>query len=129
MATNSQILSAFYGVLHGSSLGYPISWPGYNFTPPSQGFWLEVSFLPNRGVDDRLADDGHVSPQGILQITVCGRPGDEVALREVAEEVQQVLPKGTPILPPLRVTRSPYTLSVIYAKDRMMLPVSVEYTE
>ena len=129
MTTNSEIQSAMNGILSAASLGHPISWPGINFTPPESGYWLEVMHLPNRGVDDQLANDGHVSPQGIFQVIVAGRPGSEISLREVAETVQGVFPKGTEIVAPIRATRHPYTTNVQYMDDCAELAVTIEYSE
>lgn len=129
MTTNSAIQKAFNDILIAADLGYPIAWPGINFTPPTSGYWLVVSHLPNRGIDDRIANDGHVSPQGIYQVTVNSRPTSEINLREVAESVMAVFPKGTVIDSPIRVTRHPYTTSVQYVDDRMELAVTVEYSE
>ena len=129
MTTNSQIQSALNGILSAASLGYPISWPGINFAPPESSYWLEVMHLPNRGVDDQLANDGHVSPQGIYQVMVVGRPGSEIALRQAAESVQAAFPKGTNVVDAVRVTRHPYTTNVQYESDRMELAVTIEYSE
>lgn len=129
MTTNSAIQKACNDILIAAALGYPIAWPGISFTPPTSGYWLVVTHLPNRGVDDRLANDSHVSPQGIYQVTVNSRPTSEINLREVAESVMAVFPKGTPIIPPLRVTDPPYDRGVMYLEDRMELVVTVEYSE
>ena len=159
MTTNSAIQKACNDILIAANLGYPISWPGINFTPPTSGYWLVVTHLPNRGVDDRLANDSHVSPQGIYQVTVNSRPTSEINLREVAEQVQQVFRKGTAVVftdeiandgatleldfateyyfyspiytesTRIRVTRHPYTTSAMYVDDHMELAVTVEYSE
>lgn len=129
MTTNSAIQASFNTILSNAALGYQISWPGLNFTPPESGYWLEVMHMPNRGVDDWLANDSIVSPQGIYQVMVVGRPGSEIALRQVAESVQAVFPKGTEIVAPIRVTRHPYTTNVQYMDDRAELAVTIEYSE
>ena len=127
--TNSTIQSALNDILIAASLGYPISWPGLDFTPPASGAWLEVTFLPNRGVDDRLANDGHVSPQGIYQVTAVSRPESELQLRSVAEEVQAAFPVGTNITGNVRITRYPYTGTLQSMDDRMSIAVTIEYSE
>jgi len=129
MTANSAIETALNQILEAAALGYPVAWPGIDFTPPANGEWLEVIYLPNQGVDDRLADDGYVSPQGIYQVTVASRPQSEIKLREAAEAVQAVFPKGTRISGNIRVGSHPYTSSARIEDDRMRLPVTVEYSE
>ena len=127
--SNSTIQTALNDILIAAGLSYPISWPGINFTPPTSGAWLEVTFLPNRGVDDRLANDGHVSPQGIYQIVCVSRPQSELQLRTVAEQVMAAFPKGTPISGNVRVGRHPYTGTLQTEDDRMSIAVTIEYSE
>lgn len=129
MTTNSTIQNALDGILIAASLGYPIAWPGQDFTPPASGYWLEVTYLPNRGVDDRLANDGHVSPQGIYQVSVVSRPVPELQLRAVAETVQSAFSPGTSITGNVRVTRAPYTTSMQSEQDRVRLSITIEYSE
>lgn len=129
MTANSAIETALNEILEAAVLGLPISWPGLDFTPPTSGNWLEVNFLPNRGVDDRLANDGYVSPQGIYQVAAVSRPQSELRLRAVAEQVQAAFPKGTRISGNIRVGSHPYTTSVLIEADRMRLPVTIEYSE
>jgi hypothetical protein len=127
--SNSTIQTALNDILIAASLGYDIAWPGLPFTPPTSGAWLEVTFLPNRGVDDRLANDGHVSPQGIYQIVCVSRPQSELKLRSVAEQVMAAFPKGTPISGNVRVGSHPYTGTLRSDADRMSIAVTIEYSE
>ena len=127
--TNSTIQTALNDILIAASLGYPIAWPGIDFTRPDSGEWLEVTFLPNRGVDDRLANDSEVSPQGIYQVVVASRPQSEIRLRVVAQTVQAVFTKGTRIADNVRVTRHPYTGTLQAESSRMSIAVTVEYGE
>jgi hypothetical protein len=157
--SNSTIQTALNDILIAASLGYDIAWPGLPFTPPDTGEWLEVTFLPNRGVDDRLANDGHVSPQGIYQIVCVSRPQSELKLRAVAEQVMAAFPKGKEILfsseignegatleldfvnqfyflepvftfrSHVRVGSHPYTGTLRSEADRMSIAVTIEYSE
>jgi len=127
--TNSTIQTALNDILVAADLGYDISWPGLPFTPPDSGEWLEVTFLPNRGVDDRLANDGHVSPQGIYQIAVVSRPQPEIPLRQAVESVAAAFPKGTPVAGNVRVAYPPYSGSVRVEGDRMRVVLTIEYSE
>lgn len=127
--SNSTIQTALNDILIAAALPYTRSYPGLSFTPPDTGEWLEVTFLPNRGVDDRLANDGHVSPQGIYQIVCVSRPQSELQLRAVAEQVMAAFPKGTPISGNVRVGSHPYTGTLRSDADRMSIAVTIEYSE
>lgn len=128
MTTNAQIQRAFADAIIAAALGYPLSFPGVNFTPPDSGIWLEVSFLPNTGIDDRLAYDGEVVPQGIIQVMAVMRPGEGIAsLTAAAESVINAFPSGTYLSSPVRVVRKPYQGSAIQEGDRLMIPVTIEY--
>lgn len=127
--SNSTIQTALNDILIAAALPYPRSYPGLSFTPPDTGEWLEVTFLPNRGVDDRLANDGHVSPQGIYQIVCVSRPQSELQLRTVAEQVMAAFPKGAPISGNVRVGSHPYTGTLRVEGDRMSIAVTIEYSE
>ena len=127
--TNQQIQKALNDLLIAASLGYDIAWPGLNFTPPESGVWLEVTFLPNRGIDDGLANDSDVVPQGIYQVMAVARPGTGLfPVTNAAQSVIDSLPKGTNIAGLVRVHRHPYQGSAIKEGDRVMIPVTIEYS-
>ena len=127
--TNQQIQKALNDLLISASLGYDIAWPGLNFTPPESGVWLEVTFLPNRGIDDGLANDSDVVPQGIYQVMAVTRPGNGLfPVTNAAQSVIDALPKGTNISGLVRVHRHPYQGSAIKDSDRVMIPVTIEYS-
>ena len=127
--TNEQIRNALYAMLNNAALGYPIAWPGFNFTPPSTGVWLQVDFFPNEGIDEGMADNSTVIPQGIFQIMVCSRPGEGVAsINQAIGEVSAVFGKGSTIVGMVRVRRSPYESDRITQDDRMMIPLTIQYT-
>ena len=127
--TNNQIKTAFYGVLNTAALGYQISWPGVNFTPPATGSWLEVMFFPNESLDNGLAYDSQTIPRGIFQVSCVTRPGaGTVALGAIAEQIRTTFAKGTTITGSVRVIREPYDMELEPFEDRIKIVVSVEYS-
>jgi hypothetical protein len=127
--TNNQIYTALINLLHNATLGYPVAYPGYNFTPPDTGVWLEVMFMPNRGIAYDTGNTEEVTPQGLFQVTVYDRPGNGVnALDTAAEAVKAVFPKGTAIAGTVRVQEPPYFLSLDAEGGMMMKVVTIPYS-
>jgi hypothetical protein len=131
MTTNTAILTALNEILANAALSYPISWPGinFNFTPPDNGEWLEVRFLPNRGIDQWIANDSDVSPQGIYQIDVYSRPQSELKFQTAIDSVSALYPKGTKLADNVRVSKPPYSSVLDIQSDRMSVSISIEYSE
>lgn len=129
MTTNTAILTALNDILVNAALSYPIGWPGINFTPPTDGEWLEVRFLPNRGIDQWIANDSDVSPQGIYQIEVFSRPQSELKLQVAIDAVSALYPKGTKLADNVRVSKPPYSSVLDIQSDRMSVSISIEYSE
>lgn len=127
--TNNEIYTALITLLNDAALGYPTAYPGYNFTPPDSGVWLEVMFMPNRGIAYDTGNTEEVTPQGLFQVTVYDRPGNGVdGLDTAAEAVKAVFPKGTAIAGTVRVNEPPYFLSLDSEGDKMMKVVTVPYS-
>lgn len=130
--TNNTIYTALITILDNAALGYPVSYPGYTRTPPSTGVWLEVSFMPNRGIDDGLANNSDVAPQGIFQVMTVSRPGDGIertgGVQDAAQAVISAFPKGIKVSGLVRVNRHPYQGSTMKEDDRLMIPVTIEYS-
>lgn len=127
--TNNQIYMAAITLLNNAALGYPISWPGFNFTPPSSGVWLEVSFFPNEGIDNGLAYTDGVVPRGIFQVACVNRPGAGLdAIHAAADEIRALYAKGAALVDRVRVVREPYDMELETEDDRLMVVVSIEYS-
>ena len=127
--TNTQIQSALYDILIAANLGYPIAYPGIDFTPPASGVWLEVTLFPNEGIDSGLGYSSTTIPQGIFQVSAVDRPGNGVfPVTNAAQEVQSAFPKGTTIAESVRVQRSPYQMDPIFEGDRLYIPVTIPYS-
>lgn len=127
--TNNQIYTAAITLLNSAALGYPVSYPGYNFTPPSSGVWLEVEFFPNTGLDNGLRYADKVVPQGIYQVACVNRPGAGLdAIHAAADKVRALYAKGTTLTGRVRVIREPYDMELETMDDRLMVVVTVEYS-
>ena len=128
--TNNQIAQALFSTLQAGALGYPIGWPGLEFTAPTAGPWLEVLFMPNQGIDNGLAPTDVTVPQGIFQVNVFARPGDGIiGMNEIADEIKALYPKNATITGLVRVQRNPYSMQIEGDPDRMMVMVTIPYTQ
>lgn len=126
--TNSAIFQALSTTLNASGLGYPVAWPGVDFTPPATGVWLEVLFFPNQPLDPTLSSAG-IIPRGFLQIEACTRPGGGIqSAQEAAEAVLAVFPKLTSISGLVRVYQTPYAAAPLVDGDRISVPVTISYS-
>ena len=126
---NNEIYDALITILNDAALGYSVAYPGYNFTPPDSGVWLEVMFMPNRGITYDVANTEDITPQGLFQVTVYDRPGNGIdALDAAAEAVKAAFPKGTVIAGNVRVNEPPYFLSLDTEGAMMMKVVTVPYS-
>jgi len=109
-------------------LGYPIAWPGVNFTPPGSGIWLDVTVFENDPLQDFLANDGPSLAVGLLQVMVVDRPGrGSLAADTAASAVMSALPKGTRISTSAKVNRHPYRMSDDVTDDKLTVPVTIPY--
>ena len=128
--TNREIAQALFTTLQAGALGHTIAWPGFDFTAPTTGPWLEVLFMPNQGIDNGLAPTDVTVPQGIFQVNVFARPGDGIiGMNEIAEEVKALYPKSATITGFVRVQRRPYSMEIEGDPDRMMVMVTIPYTQ
>ena len=126
--TNSDILNAFNAILSAANLGYQIAWPGVKFTPPATGVWLEVVFFPNTGRQDGLANSAQLTPEGMYQVACYMRPGGGIdPIEKAASAIRATFPKGRIITGSVRVTRTPYDMSLSQDGDRMAIVVTVPY--
>ena len=109
-------------------LGYPIGWPGVNFTPPGSGYWLEVTLFENSPLQPYLGNDDGPLLQGMIQVLACTRPGSGlVGVSGVADQVVAALPKGTRINSAAKINRHPYRMADDVEDARVVIPVTAEY--
>ena len=127
--TNTTIATALFNILGTSDLGYPIAWPGTDFTPPASGIWLEPMVMPNTGIDNGLAPTDATVPQGLFQVAVFDRPGRGIlAVNRAADEVKAAFLKNATITGLVRVQRNPWSFEIQPDADRLSVIVTIPYT-
>jgi len=127
--TNTQIATALFQQLSAATLGYPIAWPGTDFTPPATGVWLEPMVMPNTGIDNGLAPTDGTVPQGLFQVSVFDRPGRGIlAVNRAADEVKAAFLKNATITGLVRVQRNPWSFEIQPDGDRLSVIVTIPYT-
>ena len=125
---NAAIFDALNQALQGAGLGYPIAWPGVNFTPPPTGPWLEVSFFPNTPLDPTLSGAGTI-PRGLYQVAACVRPGAGVGpAHALAAQVLGAFPRMTGISGLVRIYRAPYQSAPLIEDNRIAVAVTIPYS-
>ena len=130
MNNNSDIYQAFIDKVD-TTFGnvYKISYEGYTFDPPDTGIWLEVKHMPNNGIDQSINGSG-VLAQGMFQVNVVNRKEQGIiSLQNVAELVQAAFPKSSAITGLCRVSRAPYQSSPLTLDDRLIIGVTIPYSE
>jgi len=127
--TNTTIATALFSQLTAAALGYPIAWPGTDFTPPASGIWLEPMVMPNTGIDNGLAPTDGTVPQGLFQVAVFDRPGRGIlAVNRAADDVKAAFLKNATITGLVRVQRNPYSFEIQPDGDRLSVIVTIPYS-
>jgi len=127
--TNTQIAQALFTQLSAAALGYPVAWPGTDFTPPAAGVWLEPMVMPNTGIDNGIAATDVTVPQGLFQVSVFDRPGRGIlAVNRAADQVKAAFLKNATILNMIRVQRHPWSFEIQPDDDRLSVIVTIPYT-
>ena len=127
--TNTTIATALFSQLTAAALGYPIAWPGTDFTPPASGIWLEPMVMPNTGIDNGLAPTDGTVPQGLFQVAVYDRPGRGIlAVNRAADDVKAAFLKNATITGLVRVQRNPYSFEIQPDGDRLSVIVTIPYS-
>ena len=127
--TNTTIATALFSHLAAASLGYPIAWPGTDFTPPASGIWLEPMVMPNTGIDNGLAPTDGTVPQGLFQVAVYDRPGRGILeVNRAADDVKAAFLKNATITGLVRVQRNPWSFEIQPDDDRLSVIVTIPYT-
>jgi len=127
--TNTAIAAALFQQLDAAALGYPVAWPGIDFTPPSSGIWLEPMVMPNTGIDNGLAPTDGTVPQGLFQVSVFDRPGRGIlAVNRAADAVKAAFLKNATITGLVRVQRNPWSFEIEPNGDRLSVIVTIPYT-
>lgn len=105
--------------------GLQVAYPGVPFSPPDMGTWLDFQWFPNRSENYGMADDGPTLLQGFAQLSACYRPGGGIVIgAQITDQIIAAFGKGTTFAG-MRVSRKPYTSSIITDPDRVMHPVTI----
>ena len=127
--TNTTIATALFSQLTAAALGYPIAWPGTDFTPPASGIWLEPMVIPNTGIDNGLAPTDGTVAQGLFQVAVYDRPGRGILeVNRAADDVKAAFLKNATITGLVRVQRNPWSFEIQPDGDRLSVIVTIPYT-
>jgi len=127
--TNTAIATALFSQLTAAALGYPIAWPGTDFTPPATGVWLEPMVMPNTGIDNGLAPTDGTVAQGLFQVAVYDRPGRGILeVNRAADEVKAAFLKNATITGLVRVQRNPWSFEIQPDGDRLSVIVTIPYS-
>jgi len=106
-----------------------IAYPGIKFDPANLTQWIEVDILENGFDDFDTENDGQKTERGILQISAVCKPGSGIVILDaLAKTIQTKFPKGTILCDKIRVTKHPYRMDVITTDDRLIMPVSINYS-
>ena len=118
----------FLSAVDSADFGYPIAWPGVDFTPPDTGIWLEPVIIRGDGLDPGLPMDSVYMPNGTFRVGVCTRPGNGiVAVAAMAETIAATLVKGTRFSDGTFIVNNPRAQTAIIEPDRITVPVSMAY--
>lgn len=130
MTTNTQITIAIFQLVKSfaTTNSLDVAYPGKKFKTPDAGNWLELLISPN-DLDETLSDQGN-DKRGMFQINVCGKPDkNPLALISLSEDLTTYFNKTLSIVDRVIVSKTPYMLSIIELDDRVILPVTIEYSE
>ena len=128
--TNEELIGLLFDSTKyiGELLSLPVAYLGKKFTPPDTGRWLEVSLSSNDLQPDITGT--HVARRGIWQINACGRPDKNPSdLYAVADDIAVVVGKGLVVDNQLIITQNPTVGSLIQLDDRVILPITITYSE
>lgn len=118
----------FFTVIESLNLGYPIAYTAIDFTPPQNSLWLEVKVFRNSGQDLGIAHNSSKIEEGLFQITVCDRPNKGIInMTTVANGIVAALPRGT-VIGDVYIKKQPYLMQIIDMEDRVMLPITMQYS-
>jgi hypothetical protein len=130
MATNAQVTLGIFNLVKtfADSNSLQLSIAGKKFDTPSTGNWIELSVSPNNL--DITLNDTNSFKRGMFQINVCGKPDkNPLTLTTLSDTIATSMQKGTVISTDVKVTRTPYPMQLIPLNDRVILPVTIEYSE
>lgn len=127
------ILGLFMAKLATLTIGspaLPVAWPETPFTPPANGKYLSVSWIPNKPGQHPISS-GSVEVMGILQITVVWPKGQGiVAPMKIAAEIANKLPRETVLTGDgvkAKIIRAPYPSGPFSDETKVSIPVTISW--
>lgn len=138
MATSTEarikaLLFARLLTLTGAAGALPIAWPNKSFTPPNNGRFLRVDFIPNRADRLEIASDGAHQLRGLLQVSVMWPLGVGTdAPLDIAGAIVAAYPADLTLWDgalSVRVYERPAVAGVIVEDQRVMIPVTILWEE
>jgi hypothetical protein len=130
MTTQTALYAAIYTEVKAfaTTNGLPVKYPSKKFDTPDSGNWLELSVNPN-DIDPDLSG-GRQLRRGMFQLNVCGKPNKSpLTLSGIADQIRVSFFKTKTIIDSVIVSDSPYESGMIELEDRVILPVTINYSE
>lgn len=129
MLYEREILEALQKAVLAAAGTIPIKYVGRNFTPPNDGKWWEVIYVPN-SLDDSAIGSSQTY-QGILRL-ILHWPQDDSGAYSMLDEVRRMasfFEKGSVFgtVVNVRITNHPKLLSLIEQPPEMLAGVSIRY--
>lgn len=129
MPSNTEIRRAFYTQVAEfcAENSLTIFMSGDSKNTDGLQFWVELLPIPN-DYDPFLSDARDIK-RGLFQITFCGRkgPSSDGELLALAEIAIAEWPKLSLIVGTVRVTKTPYIMTIIERDSYNALPLTIEY--
>lgn len=128
---NTAIYNAFAPLVTTFANGYspalPVSCPGLNFDPPSEGRWLELQWIRAGLEEYGIGNRGPASVNGSFRVMVNARPGHSVTTAtDIADALVLHIEKGTQI-GPARIHQTPFVTGPITDDNVVMHMVTFRY--
>lgn len=115
--------------LYAGELGIDnVAYPGKKFTPPDSGLWWEMSISPN-DIDPDISGE-EVIRRGIWQINICARP--DTSLLTVSAAADDFIldgPEKGVAAEGITITSVPKVSGLIELDDRLIMPITITYSE
>ena len=131
MAVEASILNAFMHRINDLGLALPIAWPNVDFTPPADGKYIAVSFMPNTATRVAITSGTPHRRVGLLQLSVFWPRGagvyDPMAK---ADEIAAGFPADLILLGAgvrVRITKTPDIAGPLVEDHAVHIPVTVSW--
>lgn len=129
MLYEREILEALQKAVLAAAGTIPVKYVGRNFTPPNDGKWWEVIYVPN-SLDDSAIGSSQTY-QGILRL-ILHWPQDNSGAYSMLDEVRRMasfFEKGSVFgtVVNVRITNHPNLLSLIEQPPEMLAGISIRY--